>query len=181
MMLIDDSDEWHPGLLPSVVEPVGPIQPEELHRHVKVLERIYISFLPPADTNSRTAQAKAIVAATAAFVEGCLDDIIRWRCGEFGIRRPNNLHSLAGMLNYCGNTLAPVRQGWPAESVESAQFVEGSDAWSLRKLRNAIDHGDLVNQSHLKMDSIEYFRRSACAYLEQVYISVGLGKPGWFE
>ena len=77
----------HPSLMPSYFAPPMPFHPEELHKHVKQLEQTYAE-IPSADGNARIAVAKAIISATASFVEGCLDDLTRFTLAEVGVPHP---------------------------------------------------------------------------------------------
>ncbi len=170
----------HPSLMPSYFAPPMPFHPEELYKHIKHLEQVYTT-IPTADGNARTAVAKAIIAATASFVEGCLDDLITFSLTEVGVPQSirewvmANLRSLRNKTDFLKKRLAGLRVGWQVKDSQTSKFVEGQ----LPELRNKVDHGDVVEQANLRLDRIAEFRILACEYLEQVYASMGVGTPGW--
>lgn len=177
----------HPSMMPSFFTLPMPFHPEELHKHVKELERVY-STSPNLDTNGKEALAKAIISATASFVEGCIDAVSEQTVAELGnppnlrAAKPDGHAGLYDKTEYVKNQLAPLRMGWIVKTDAISQFVEGGVGTpepGLRGLRNLIAHGNLVGQKHLRLDNISYFRNAACDYLEQVYASLGIAKPGW--
>ena len=179
----------HPSLMPSFFAPPMPFHPEELHKHVKELERIYLT-LPETDGNGRIALAKSVISATASFVEGCLDALCEQVLGELGmpsdLSNPllNRLWGLNVKIDYVKHSLAPKRNGWLVINNNIAMFVENrlpNKQQGLLTLRNLIDHGDVVNIPALRMDNITFFRITACKYLERVYQSLGVGRPGWLN
>jgi hypothetical protein len=159
-----------------------PFHPEELYKHVKDLERIFATI---PDHNGRVTLAKAIIAATGSFVEGCLDDLIRMTLGRVGVPAPiqkwilDNKSSgiarsgMARKSEFLKDLLAGLRSGWKV-SKRASDFIEG-----VRQLRNKVDHGNAVDEVDLRFGSIHDFRTMACDYLEQVYASVDEPKPGW--
>lgn len=176
----------HPSLMPSFFAPPMPFHPEELYKQIKELERLYRG-IPVSDTNARTAQAKAVISSASSCVEGCVISLSRQTLGELGVPEPltdhmlGKLRGLRDKLEFAKKKLAPLRNGWNVKDDAASQFVEdrSGDVPGLRKLRNKIDHGDVVAQSDLRLNDIEYFRRAICAYLEQVYDSLGVARPGW--
>ena len=159
--------------MPSWFGVLEPYHPETLYRHVKELERVY-EQLDPSDTNAREAVAKAIVSATASFVEGCLAEWIRQLRGDSADKQttdvakkePSGLH----------NKAQRARAGWCVEP-PIEHFIETD----LKNLRNAVDHGDKVQQADLRLDAITEFKWSAGKYVEQVCTSLGIDRPGWLE
>lgn len=177
----------HPSIMPSFFAPPMPFHPEELHRDVRLLEQIY-DLIPIADTNLRTSLAKAIICATSNFMEGCLDSMTVQTLGELRVPQPISNHVLDGLRGLADKTtfakerLAPLRKGWQVKDDASSQFVEnrlGQRSPGLRQLRNWIDHGEVMAQTALRLNDVAYFRRAACAYLEQVYTSLGIETPAW--
>jgi len=175
-----------PSLMVSFFAPPMPFRPEELYKHVRELEGLY-GTIAASDTNARTAQAKAIVSATDSFLEGWLGSLFQQTLGELGVPESfrgfvvGKLRGLRAKLEFAKKMLAPLRQGWKVQDDAVSKFVEdrsGNDP-GLPTLRNRIDHGDVVAQSDLRLNSIEFFRQTACTYLEQVYDSLGVGRPGW--
>jgi len=174
-------------MMPSFFAPPMPFHPEELHKHVKELERIY-HLIPDPDTNQKTALAKAIISATASFVEGCLDSMFRPTLSQLTIPQTLNDAMLGGLrglqdkITFAKKRLAPLRNGWKVKDNVASKFIEGrfpNNKPGLVQLRNLIDHGNPVSQTELRLDDIGYFRRCGCTYLEQVYASLGIAKPGW--
>ena len=164
-----------------------PFHPEELHQHVKELERLY-AVIPGLDTNAKTALAKAIISATASFVEGCLDSMSSQTLRQLGIPQVwtddivLGLKGLYDKITFVKKRLAHLRSGWQVKDNALSKFIEdrlGENRPGLLKLRNLIDHGNVVAQADLRLNNITYFRLAACTYLEQVYTSLGIGKPGW--
>jgi hypothetical protein len=145
-----------------------PFNPEELHKHVKELERIW-DWIPEGEPNARVALAKAIVAATASFVEGTLDELIVRRCRMAG-KKPN-LGSLMKCVKW-------VRTNHPAPPHDK-------DVVKIIKLRDLVDHGKRVDRAkrvqgvEFRIEDVVWFRSWACAYLKLVYEGLGEKVPGW--
>jgi hypothetical protein len=178
----------HPSVMSSFFAPSMPFHPEELHKHVVELERTYC-LIPDPDTNQKTALAKAIISATASFVEGCLDSMFCPTLNQLAI--PQTLHNamiggfrgLQNKIDFAKKHLAPLRNGWRVKDNAASKFIENrqKNSLGLVQLRNKIDHGNHVSQSELRLEDIGYFRRCGCAYLDQVYASLGIAKPGWLD
>jgi hypothetical protein len=152
-----------------------PWHPEELHKHVLVLEEVYNSLLVD-NTNARQAVAKAVIWATSSFLEGCLQQLVEQLCAEEKIKVPN----LNGLVNKREWVIsrAKRRKTYSVDSNRtSTRFVEDEFA----KLRNDVDHGEKVDTTKLRLDNISFFRQTAGDYLEQVYRSFDIGKPGWLK
>lgn len=78
--------------------------------------------------------------------------------------------------------LAGLRAGWQVRDCPASKFVEErmpDNKPGLRALRNKVDHGNVVEQADLRLNNITEFRNFACVYLEEVYASLGVAKPGW--
>ncbi len=164
-----------------------PFHPEELYKHVKQLEQIYTT-IPASDTNARTALAKAIISASANFLEGCLTALIGETLAVLAVPQSVREHVLGGFRGlknkrlFVKERLAGLRSKWQVKENDISKFVEGrmkGNKPGLSQLRNKIGHGEVVQMQDLRLNNIGYFRDSACKYLEQVYASVGVGKPGW--
>jgi len=152
-----------------------PWHPEELHKHVLILEGVYNS-LPADDTNARQAVAKAVVWAASSFLEGCLQQFIEQLCSQENIGPPK----LRGLANKREWVVCRAKQRKtfavdPAKA--STRFVEDD----LEELRNDVDHGGKVETANLHLENISFFRGVAKDYLEQVYRSFEIGKPGWLR
>jgi hypothetical protein len=166
-----------------------PFQPEELYKHVKQLEHAYMA-LPTADANARVAVAKAIVSANASLVEGCLDDLIRFVLTEVGVPSPivkwigkrRKLQGLQDKMNFLKDVLSTLRAGWLIQDGQASRFAEGrmpDGKPGLVQLRNKVDHGEVVDQSDLRLNSIDSFRTNLCDYLKEVYASMKAPPTGW--
>jgi hypothetical protein len=139
-----------------------PFHPEELHKHVKQLEQAYAE-IPSADGNARIAVAKAIISATASFVEGCLDDLTRFTLAEVGVPHPigewvlEKRRGFQDKKEFLKEQLAVLRAGWQVNDCPESLFVEGRmkhNKPGLFQLRNKVAHGDVVDQADLRLHSI---------------------------
>ncbi|HYA39897.1 MAG TPA: hypothetical protein VEF34_01230 [Syntrophobacteraceae bacterium] len=175
----------------SFFAPPMPFHPEELYKHIRHLEQVY-NAIPPTDGNARTAMAKAIISATASFVEGCVDDLITFTLAAVGVPPPilewvkgrRRLRGLDDKIQLLKSVLAGLRAGWQVKESPASQFIEGpmpDNKPGLRQLRNKVDHGSVVEQADLRVDRVAEFRILACEYLVQVYASMNVGTPGWLR
>ena len=164
----------HPSLISSTffAAPPMPWHPEELHKQVLVLEKLYDSL--PDDMNARTAMAKAVVWAASSFLEGCLQQLVESLCAEEKIAVPK----LGGLANKREFVISRAKKK-STFSVDannaSTRFVEDT----YKDLRNKVDHGNKVNADDLHLDNVSFFRNAAADYLDQLYRSFGIGRPGW--
>lgn len=179
----------HPSQMPFYFAPPMPFHPEELCRQLQELEHVYVG-IPTSNTNGRVALAKAIVAATANLIEGCLDDLISVSLSDLQVPQAiqdqvlERLRGLHDKTEFVKKRLAPMRCGWQAQDQPASEFVEGrmpNGTPSLRQLRNLIDHGDTVERAHLRLDEIEEFGNLARRYLLSAYGSLGITTPGWLR
>lgn len=144
--------------------------------------------IPSSNINARVAVAKAVISATASFVEGCLNELAAYTLSDLGVLQPirdqvlERLRGLHDKTELPKKRLAGLRSGWQVQDATESQFVEGrmpNGRPGLRQLRNQVDHGDVVEQTDLLLDHIEDFRNYARTYLEAVYASLGVATPGW--
>lgn len=173
--------------MPSYFAPPMPFHPEELYGHLKQLEQVFAG-LSLSNTNARVAMAKAMISATASFVEGCLDCLAAFTLSDLQVPQPardqilERLRGLQDKTELLKKRLAGLRSGWQVQDGPASQFVEGripSGRPGLRQLRNLVDHGDVVEQADLRLENIGEFRGYARSYLEAVYASLGVETPGW--
>lgn len=157
----------HPSRLQSFFRPPMPFHPEELHKHVKSLERAY-EVLPAGDLNAQIAVAKAIAAAVGAFTEGSLLE-------QGNVRPPPQWEARKG------RGLWPqwkcLRAGFPATTwdVDEAEFKR------LKNLRNDVDHGNIVDRARLILDRPSAHREAALQVLAGVYDALGSRRPAWWD
>jgi hypothetical protein len=160
-----------------------PFHPQTLYEHVKDLEDACTSAKTP---KAQVAVAKAVVAATASFVEGCLYELLhRHLFGKIGNKALvedllKKHRTIQGKVDFAAAHDEYLGATWTIADGTTKNFVEGrGEKPHLISLRNAIDHGDKVLHADLKLDNIAYFRTVACEYVEQVYASFNDPKPGW--
>jgi hypothetical protein len=152
-----------------------PWHPEELYKHVLILEGVYNS-LPNDDTNARQAVAKAVIWAASSFLEGCLQQFVEELCSKEGKEVPN-LHGLANRRQFVIKRAKKKKTYSVDPAQASTRFIEND----LEELRNKVNHGGRVDTNEFRLDNISFFREAARDYLEQVYQSFEIGKPGWLQ
>jgi hypothetical protein len=151
--------------MPSYFGPPEPFHVEALYRHVVELEGLW-RWIPEDKPNAREALAKAIVAASAAFLEGSLDHALRVYYGSRGEPMPE-LDGLRNLLEHVQSLITP------------RPDATARGAFALLNLRNNVDHGDRVDPPRLKLDAIGSHRAAAAAYVREVFPRLGLEVPGW--
>ena len=151
-----------------------PWHPEELYKHVLILEGVYNSL--PDDMNKRQAVAKAVIWAASSCLEGCLQELVEKLCAE----EKKEVCKLNGLANKRGFVISRAKQRKTYSvdpALASTRFVEDD----LDELRNKVNHGDKVETAELHLEGISFFREAAGDYLEQVYRCFEMGKPGWLK
>lgn len=157
--------------LTSFAAPPMPYQPEELYKHVKILEEVYLSL--PDETNRKQAIAKAIIGTVASFLEGYLQQKI----DEIGAPKP--IEGMFKRRTFVEDYLKNNGNWKVVENDPAIQFVRNDGENDLRKLRNKIDHGAKVDTNDLHLDNISFFRESVSKYIQQLSDSFKTEKPGW--
>ena len=175
----------HPSEMQSFFAPPMPFHPEELHKHVTELERAFCQ-LASDDLNARTAVAKATVAAVVAFMEGSIREQGNVAVDRLPSHRPQwrktTEQGLWPMWEFLRDTLCPeldklcpeLGPRWVPTPMDEGEVKR------LKRLRNDVDHGNVVNLADLRMTELFSHRRAAVAVLASVYKSLGSARPGWW-
>jgi hypothetical protein len=82
-------------------------------------------------------------------------------------------------LEYAKKHVTDFGGTWQVKTDSFSTFIEspvGGNPPGLIDLRNAIAHGAPVPTGDLRLDDVTFFRRVACEYLEQLYVSFGDAK-----
>jgi len=159
----------------SFAAPPMPWHPEELYREALSLEAVY-KAIPADDMNARRAVAKAVVWAASSFLEGCLQQLVESLCAEEKIAVPK-LRGLANKREFVLKRAKQKNTFCVDPDNASIRFIEDD----FDELRNKVDHGKKVDTANLHLNDISFFREAAREFLEQVYRSLEIGKPGWLE
>jgi hypothetical protein len=153
--------------------------PENLYKHVIDLEGLFTDLGPTRD-RERAAVAKAIASAAGSFLEGTLFELIQ----QVFERNASHLGGLAMKWNKRLRSKRPPGLGETLTSFEDVVKAINPGATITRPsylygVRNAVDHGDLIQPGALHFDDPKFFRRQAYDYLATAYQAVGISPPGW--